>query len=100
MGGDVVWCGKPHPGAYALALQVAARIRGAAVAPARVLGIGDAVRTDLKSAAVAGVDALFVAGGLHRDELVREGGIDAVALAELLSVNGAMPVAVMQKLAW
>ena len=100
MGGEVFWCGKPHPGAYALALQVAARIRGRAIDKSRVLGIGDAARTDLKSAEGAGIDALFIAGGLHRDELVRGDAIDVAALAAFLDANGAAPVALMQKLAW
>jgi HAD superfamily hydrolase (TIGR01459 family) len=100
MGGKVFWCGKPHPSAYATGLQVAERLRGGKADKSRVLGIGDAVRTDLKSAATAGVDALFIAQGLHRDEVVRNGTVDASRLAELLNLNNAHPTATMLGLTW
>jgi HAD superfamily hydrolase (TIGR01459 family) len=100
MGGEVFWGGKPHPVAYGTGLQVAEKLRGSAVAKARVLGIGDAVRTDLKAADGAGVDALFIASGLHRDELMRGGVVDQLALDHLLQSNAATPVAVMAQLVW
>lgn len=86
MGGAVFWAGKPHPAAYAQALATAARIRGgAAIDPARVLAIGDAVRTDLAAARGAGVDALFVTAGIHREAVTRNGAIDPDLLAALLT---------------
>ena len=100
MGGAVFWGGKPHPVAYATGLQVAAKLRGSETVKARVLGIGDAVRTDLKAAEGAGVDALFIAGGLHRDELIKQGAIDPAQLAKLLVSQHANPVAVMSHLVW
>ena len=100
MGGEVFWCGKPHPLAYLTALEAAEGIRKRPVDKRRVIGIGDAVRTDLKSAANAGVDALFIAGGLHRDELIQDGILDQAATWALLDANEARPVAVMQKLVW
>ena len=36
---------------------------------ARVLAIGDSVRTDLKGAAAFGIDCLFVTAGIHAEEL-------------------------------
>ena len=98
MGGAVFWCGKPHPSAYATALEVAVELRGGAVAKSRVLGIGDAIRTDLRSAQTAGVDSLFIAGGLHRDEIIRNGAIDREVLNAALGQAGVQPVAVMQHL--
>ena len=100
MGGSVFWGGKPHPVAYATALQAAVKLRGSQVVKARVLGIGDAVRTDLKAAESAGVDALFIAGGLHRDALIKHGAVDAAALEALLAGQHATSVAVMSHLAW
>jgi hypothetical protein len=44
------------------------------------------------------VDALLIVGGLHRDELVRDGAIDRPALEAALSAAGAKPVAAMLKL--
>jgi HAD superfamily hydrolase (TIGR01459 family) len=100
MGGKVFWGGKPHPIAYATGLQMAAKLRGHSTATARVLGIGDAVRTDVKAAAVAGVDSLFIAAGLHRDELYKNGKLDASSCAKLFAAHSAMPKAVMDKLIW
>ena len=59
-GGDVFWAGKPHPSAYGTALQVAGELRGRKPELARVLGVGDAVRTDLAAAKGLGVDGLFI----------------------------------------
>ena len=100
MGGTVYWCGKPHPSAYAMGLKVAEKIRGGAIDKSRILGIGDAVRTDLKSAATAGVDALFIAQGLHRDDVIVDGKVDAAALSDLLTRSGATPKATMVGLVW
>jgi HAD superfamily hydrolase (TIGR01459 family) len=100
MGGTVFWCGKPHPSAYAMGLEVAANVRGGPVNRSRVLGIGDAVRTDLKSAATAGVDALFIAQGLHRDDVIVGGKVDPVRLSKLLVHSGLTPKATMVGLVW
>ena len=90
IGGQVFWAGKPHPAAYAGALAEAARLRGSPVPPARVLAIGDAVRTDLAAARGAGVDALFVTSGIHREAVMTEGAIVPGRLAALLA-ESAMP---------
>ena len=100
MGGAVFWCGKPHPSAYVMGLQVAEKLRGRAITKSRVLGIGDAIRTDLRSAEIAGVDALLIAQGLHRDEVVVNGKVDAARLTELLTRTNATPKATMVGLAW
>jgi HAD superfamily hydrolase (TIGR01459 family) len=66
LGGEAHYCGKPHPPIYEAALDKAAVFRGGEVPPlARVLAIGDSIRTDLKGAATFGVDCLFVVSGLH-----------------------------------
>ena len=52
LGGEVLYCGKPHVPIYEAALGKAARFRGGEVPPLdRVLAIGNSVRTDLKGAA-------------------------------------------------
>ncbi|MFN3745224.1 MAG: TIGR01459 family HAD-type hydrolase [Hyphomicrobiaceae bacterium] len=99
-GGTVFWAGKPHPIAYRTALARAADLTGGPVARSDVLAIGDSVRTDLAAAAGAGVDALLIAGGLHRDEVMSDGEIDPARLASLLAPSAPGPVAVMRHLAW
>ena len=100
MGGEVIWCGKPHASAYAAGLETAARIRGGVAPLSRVLGIGDAVRTDLAAAAGAGVDGLFVASGLHRDETMAAGDVDLAAVEQLLTAAAIPAVGVMASMVW
>ena len=100
MGGEVFWAGKPHRVAYDTALKRAADLTGGPVDRASVLAIGDAVRTDIAAAAGAGVDALLIAGGLHRDEVMCDGTIDRTRLADLLAPPAPRPVATMVHLVW
>jgi len=100
MGGAVFWAGKPHPIAYKSALERAAELAGRPVERSEVLAIGDAIRTDLAAAQGAGVDALLIAGGLHRDEVMTDGTIDPDRLSRLLVPPAPRPVAVMRHLAW
>ncbi len=99
-GGSVFWAGKPHPIAYQTALERAAELVGRPIDRSKVLAIGDAVRTDLAAAQGAGVDSLLIAGGLHRDEVMTDGVIDADRLSRLLVPPAPRPVAVMRHLAW
>lgn len=100
MGGVVFWAGKPHAAAYATAKATAERIRGGAVAPGKILVIGDAVRTDLAGAQTAGLDAVFVAGGIHRREAMRGDAIDPDKLAALFPPGTPPALAAMAGLAW
>ena len=59
MDGAVFWAGKPHINAYEAARAVAERVRGSPVARARIIAVGDSLRTDLKGAEAAGIDADF-----------------------------------------
>ena len=83
MGGEVFWAGKPFPIAYDTALAEAARLRDASIDRRRVLAVGDSIRTDLAAAAGAGVDALFIVAGIHRDDCLDAGRIDPARLAAL-----------------
>lgn len=100
MGGEVFWAGKPHPNAYGTALEVAQRLRGGAVKADRILGIGDALRTDLKAAQGAGVDGLFIAGGIHRHDAMTGHEIDAGKLAKLFHGSGIPAIGAMAYLVW
>ena len=100
LGGSVFWAGKPHRSAYQAAFTAAEGLRGAPVAPGRVLAIGDAIRTDLKAACGAGVDALFVAGGIHRHETMSGAAIDPAKLAALFAAEPVPAHAAMAQLRW
>ncbi len=100
LGGAVAWAGKPYRPAYDLALAAAADARGGrSVEPGKVLVIGDAVRTDLAGARLMGFDSLFIAGGIHRDETMRGGEVDAAGLARVLGGLPVQPIAAMGALA-
>ena len=102
LGGDVVFCGKPHRPIYETAFATASKLRGEPVDPARAIAIGDALRTDLAGALGFGIDCLFVAAGIHAGELGLENGsqVDPGALARLLADGPGRPAAVTTRLVW
>lgn len=100
MGGSVFWAGKPHPNAYGTALEVATRLRGTVPDKARILGIGDALRTDLKSAQGAGVDGLFIAAGIHRHDAMTGDALDPTKLTALFAQTPVPAIGAMSVLAW
>ena len=61
-GGEVIWMGKPYPTVYARAKAMLAEMTG--LDAPRMLAIGDGPKTDIPGAQSAGVDALFISGGL------------------------------------
>jgi HAD superfamily hydrolase (TIGR01459 family) len=101
LGGEVVMAGKPHAPIYALALARAAEIAGQPLPRERVLSIGDGVATDLAGAAAQGLDALFIAEGIHAAELETEtGAVDPARLAAFLAKAGAHARYAMRALVW
>jgi HAD superfamily hydrolase (TIGR01459 family) len=100
IGGQVLYCGKPHAPIYEAALGKAAALRGGPSALARVLAIGDSVRTDLKGAALFGLDCLFVVSGLHADEAGGRGAPDLSGLNATFAAAGVAPKAITRRLAW
>jgi len=101
LGGEVLYCGKPHAPIYETALATASALRGGRTPPlARVLAIGDSVRTDLAGAKAFGVDSVFVVSGIHAEELGGRKAPDLGALNPLFAAAGVTPRAVMRGLKW
>jgi HAD superfamily hydrolase (TIGR01459 family) len=100
MDGPVFWAGKPHANAYDAAHAAAEGVRGAPVPLTRILAIGDSLRTDLKGAEAAGIDAVFIASGIHRDETMGSGELSPDKLAVLFAPPAPPALAVMGRLAW
>ena len=101
LGGRVVMAGKPHAPIYRLALTCASGAAGRPLARERVLSIGDGVATDLAGAAAQGLDALFVAHGIHAAELeTGEGDLHPDRLAAFLDAERAEARFAMRALAW
>jgi HAD superfamily hydrolase (TIGR01459 family) len=101
LGGEVLYCGKPYAPIYQAALARAAITRGGAMpALARVLAIGDAVRTDLKGAAAFGIDSVFVISGIHAEESGGRETPDLASLNAIFAAAGVAPKAVVRGLEW
>ena len=99
-GGEVIYAGKPYRPIYEQALARAQALRGHAVEHARVLAIGDSVRTDLKGAAAFNIDSLFVTAGIHAGELGGRDQPDTAALGDIFTAAGVYPTVVMRRLEW
>jgi HAD superfamily hydrolase (TIGR01459 family) len=97
MGGDVVHTGKPYRPIYEAA---AARVAGIAGGSRRLLGIGDAIRTDIRGAAGFGIDSMFIADGIHAAELLPGGRLDLARLRALLAAEGLPAAWVQPQLTW
>jgi HAD superfamily hydrolase (TIGR01459 family) len=100
MGGEVLYAGKPYRPISDMALAKAEASAGHKSPLARVLAVGDSVRTDLKGARAFGVDFLFVTSGIHAEELGGRDKPDATALRATLAAGGEMPKALTQQLMW
>jgi HAD superfamily hydrolase (TIGR01459 family) len=95
LGGSVVYAGKPYTPIYDRALTLAEQIRGEPIEKPRMLAIGDGMRTDVTGAVRAGLDVLFVTGGIHRSlhKETLESPADPTALRQLYDENAVWPVA-------
>lgn len=89
-GGVAHWIGKPYPAVYEPVLE---RL---GVSRDRVIGIGDALATDMRGAAAAGVAGLWVLGGIHGEKL----GNDPALAVEESRGAGVAPVAAVPRFVW
>jgi HAD superfamily hydrolase (TIGR01459 family) len=95
LGGHVVYYGKPHMPVYEEAL---ARLRAVAKRDALcVLVLGDGLETDLRGANAARLDAVFIADGIHGDDVSE---LTPAALAGLFARAGVTAKGAMRRLVW
>lgn len=90
IGGAVVYYGKPYKPIYEMTLAAA---KGAK----RPLAIGDGIATDLRGAMGAGLDALFIADGIHGEDVEP---FTEPHIAGLLAKEGVLARAAMRTLVW
>jgi len=100
MGGMVLMAGKPYRPIYEEAFRMAEAAAGKPLDKARVLAIGDSVRTDATGAAQFGLDLLFVTGSIHAAELDAFGKPDPQAILDLVAPSGARMAGFLPRLAW
>jgi HAD superfamily hydrolase (TIGR01459 family) len=70
LGGEVIYYGKPHRPIYDSALAAAVQAAKAVgrQSPKRPLAVGDGLLTDIRGANGAGLEALFIADGVHGED--------------------------------
>lgn len=97
MGGEVAYAGKPYAPIYDLAFKN--MTAGDAVPEkGKVLAIGDGVNTDIRGAANYGLDAVFVASGVHVKG--SSNGLTPEALEALFASLPFRPIAAQARLSW
>lgn len=98
-GGLVHYAGKPYPAIYVLAFAAVERLLGRPAAKEKVLAIGDGIYTDIAGAAAVGIDAVYIASGVHADD---GEPLTGATLAALFPETGAAgrPLAALPALAW
>jgi HAD superfamily hydrolase (TIGR01459 family) len=96
-GARVLYHGKPDPAIFRRAAQ--ALDQGD---DARILVVGDSLATDIQGASAAGYDSLFVARGIHAEELGIAPGAepDPERLIELCARHGQRPTMAIATLRW
>lgn len=96
-GGNVRWHGKPHPEVYRSCFAL---LEG--IAPSRIAAIGDSLRTDVAGAEAAGIDSIFIAGGIHGEELKvdSKGGIDPEGYRAFIEAAEWKPTATLPFMRW
>jgi HAD superfamily hydrolase (TIGR01459 family) len=90
IGGEVIYYGKPMPAIYDF-------VRQAAPDAKRLLAIGDGLHTDIKGANAVGIDALFIADGVHGEDVAE---MTQAHMAALFAKAGVTARAAMRSLHW
>jgi len=86
LGGIVRYHGKPEPRIYRTCLARLGLDRS------RVVAIGDSLEHDVAGAQGAGIDSVFIGGGIHRGEVVWNGAeMDAASCLALFARAGRRP---------
>ncbi|KRE00006.1 hypothetical protein ASE63_10960 [Bosea sp. Root381] len=96
MGGTVHYHGKPHARVYRTCMRL---LR---LEPRQVLAIGDSLEHDVAGAATAGIDAAFIAGGIHRADLhwLPGGDVEASGCMALFARTGCFPRYCLPRFEW
>lgn len=96
LGGEVRYHGKPHPAVYHDLIE---RLD---LDPTAILAVGDSLKTDVAGARSCGMDAAFVAGGIHSADLeTAMGELPSLGpLRRLLAAEGITPTFVIPGLMW
>ena len=95
LGGETVILGKPYAPIYEASLEAAGKPD-----KARVLALGDSLRTDVRGAADLGVDCLFLTGGIHAKEFGPATTPNPARVAAFLDAASDPVIGWMARLSW
>jgi HAD superfamily hydrolase (TIGR01459 family) len=95
LGGDIIYYGKPHRPVYDMARAEIAALSGGKAK--KMLAIGDGMPTDIKGANAEGLDVLFIADGIHGEEVEP---YTSEHLTQLLAKGGCHAAASLRALTW
>ncbi len=97
LGGSVRRFGKPHPAIFDQLFAESPDIPRS-----RAVMIGDSLSTDMQGARRAGIDALWIAGGIHAEALGlgAEGVPQPDKVAAVAQRAGEQPMAILPRLKW
>jgi HAD superfamily hydrolase (TIGR01459 family) len=90
MGGESLYFGKPHPAIYDLARARLSAL-GKSADTARILAVGDGIRTDIQGAQGEDMDSLFITGGLAAQETGTDRQPDQAALDAFIAKEMVTP---------
>ncbi|XP_057249618.1 uncharacterized protein LOC104889022 [Beta vulgaris subsp. vulgaris] len=97
LGGEVKWMGKPGKIIYESAMAMAD------VDASECVAVGDSLHHDIMGANLAGMQSVFITGGVHANELGLEqfGKVaEASKVQDLASICGAYPTYVVPAFTW
>jgi HAD superfamily hydrolase (TIGR01459 family) len=95
LGGTTTYYGKPHRPIYDAAHRLAAETAGRH--DLRVLVLGDGLETDIRGANLAQLDAVFIADGIHGED-IRE--LTPASVQKLCNEMGVSAIAAIHALVW
>jgi len=100
MGGTVEMAGKPFPPIYELSIERANEVIGTSVDRKNILAIGDGMQTDITGGRDNNLAVAFITGGIHDDEIGRDGSTQDMADIARKTVKGVQIAGAMRVLEW
>jgi HAD superfamily hydrolase (TIGR01459 family) len=94
-GGKIIPFGKPYRNAYEGCLKFFDTSE-----TNRILCIGDSLHTDVGGANNIGASSLFIAGGIHKKDVIRDGLVDVNQLQKLIDKENEKPSFAADEFRW
>ncbi len=100
-GGNVIYFGKPYISAYQKCFELMnINLELNSSTKNKVLCIGDSIHTDILGASNSNSDSVFVAGGIHKQDLVEDGYMNLSKLADYCEKYQTQPTYIIKEFFW